>query len=175
MRQKNKTPNRLRVSTTTVFLAIFLVLLVANVVFVVPFAREKIMASFKMGNAGNDATTNILPTNNTPADLPVPITNPMVTNVYYAYNFFGKVKEVKTNSEETVLALDTADTTIPLFILETNGTQILQVKNGQVAPAAITDLKPGSAVSVSSTYDVKLRLWQTRAVHLVLDEIPTLQ
>lgn len=100
--------------------------------------------------------------------LPVDLNNRSVNSLYLAYTFFGPIDELKKVSEGTELVLHASENDLPKFILTDRDTKIFTVKNDQVKPATINDLKEGVQVSISTTYDLKTKIWIVRTVHIVL-------
>lgn len=118
-----------------------------------------------LGEKGKEKTPAPIETGK--IDLPVPLSNRNVTNVYLAYTFFGPVKEAVDQEGGLKVVLDTKES-LPEFIATTKETKVLRAgSNANVTPAALSEIKAGIRVSISTTYDLKTKAWITRTIHLV--------
>lgn len=145
---------------------IFRLLIVALVV-VFLIGLNKTQTSPVVENT-NDTEANSKPQANE-IILPVALTNQNVTDLYLAYNFFGPIKEVREIDNGKEIVLDTAETDLPRFLI-TNDTNIFKVnQSDKDRPlfSSVEDLRQGMRVSISTTYDLKTRIWVTRTVHVV--------
>lgn len=135
---------------------VVLVLVLGGVVFFLKY--EKPAGSKDQADGGNSALSQ---------DLPVPLTNSAVTAVFFSYNFYGEIKELKTVDGNIELTL--TDPELPVFIL-TDKTKVQTTSKNQVTGALDReDLKVRLGVTVVAYYDTKAKTWTTPEVYVPTD------
>ncbi|MEX2028140.1 MAG: hypothetical protein WD988_01405 [Candidatus Curtissbacteria bacterium] len=101
-------------------------------------------------------------------DLPVDMNNPFVSNLYLAYNFFGNVGSIENLPQGSQIILEGETEGLPEFVVAEKTVQVFKVDGNQsITPAGINDLKVGSQISISTTYDARAGVWVTRTVHIL--------
>lgn len=149
---------------------IIFILLVIGIfgVLIADYVKEKNFAipiqskSTDMQGVGMNSQTNVI-------TLPVALNSQNVANVYLAYSFFGPLKEVKKGDKGFEIVLDTNEKSLPQFFATEADTKVYRTNKtnpSELTPARIEDLKTGSQVSISATYDIKISIWVTRAVYI---------
>lgn len=105
--------------------------------------------------------------NTTTLTFPIPLSNRNISNAYLAYNFWGPIKTIKQVSKGEEITLNTSEKSTPSFLITPQTTKVFTVKAGQIQPAEFSDLQPNQQVSISTTYDLKTKVWITRTVHII--------
>lgn len=99
--------------------------------------------------------------------LPVSLNNKNVNNVYLTYNFFGQLREIKNQDSNPQVILDPSEPGLPDFLIDPE-TQFYNVdSNDKILPGTIDDLKVGTRLSISATYELKDESWKTRMIYIV--------
>lgn len=112
--------------------------------------------------------TNPSPTIQTASiNLPVPLDNPNIRQVSLFYSFYGRVKLIETIGDDMQLILDSSDTNLPAFILNSKNSQIMKFDgSGSYKPASADTLKTGLTVNIQMMYDLRLHTWKLTRVYI---------
>lgn len=100
-------------------------------------------------------------------DLPVPLNQPNIRQVYLLYSFYGRIKLVEATGDDVQLILDVSDPILPSFILNSKDSQIIKMNSsGSQKFASVDDLKPGLTINIQIKYDLRLNTWKIIRVYI---------
>ncbi len=161
----NKIVTFIKGGKLTIFLPLFLVLIAIIYVFQSQTTIFQNTFKSKVSPAPILETTKI--------DLPVPLTQPNIRQVYLFYSFYGRIKTVKTIEGGVQLILDVEDLSLPEFIVKPHEAQIIKVDSvgpiagpGNQKNASADILEPGLTVNIQIRYDLRLYTWQVIRVYV---------
>lgn len=119
---------------------------------------------------GNQILNNTPVKTETPAiskTFPVDVNNKDIQDVFIAYNFLGNIKSLeKMEGDAYKLILTAQDPTTPEFIIHEKEIMVHVTDRSGQKSASFSDLKVGTRIVVSSTFDLKREIWITRAIYI---------
>lgn len=96
--------------------------------------------------------------------LPVDQTHRGVTSTILVYSFKGIVTEIKPAGDNFRLKLDLSDSETPDFITTPRTFVFILKDTGEPVKATVKDVKVGSSVTLSTTYDLNKKTWELNGI-----------
>lgn len=125
-------------------------------------------AKFFRAEIKNSESKSLAGQDDKKVELPIDPSNRNVSSFYFTYNFLGELKEIKNVSEGIQILFQAEDDSLPQFIMTEKNTKLYkQTENTEWVPVQKLDIKPGSKLSVSVSYEPLRKEWVTRAVYIM--------
>lgn len=105
-------------------------------------------------------------------ELPFPINDSRINEVYIAYGIYGNVTGLQNTPQGTEIIIDQIG--LPKLIVNPNVTQFFywDENNSKAVPTSQNNLKVGNYIRGFINYDLKLKTWSLKAVSIIVDSLP---
>ena len=96
---------------------------------------------------------------------PIPLGDPSVLNIGINYILKGSVKQFDKKGQGYTLVLDSPSGKVPEFPV-TERTTVVKINGKEQIPATFDDVKVGSSITVSTSYNIDKKTWIVGRIYL---------